>query len=141
MELRTEIEIEAPPERVWNVLTDFAAYAEWNPFITEVRGPLAVDSELAVTISPPDSSHYTFKPTVLRCEPNRELRWRGKFIHPKVFQGEHFFLLQATPEGATRFVHGEDFSGLLLHYIRPLLTQTARGFAHMNQALKRRVER
>ena len=37
-ELRSEIEIEAPTERVWGVLTDFAAYPEWNPFIRRVSG-------------------------------------------------------------------------------------------------------
>ena len=29
-ELRAEIEIEADPSTVWDVLTDFAAYSEWN---------------------------------------------------------------------------------------------------------------
>jgi Polyketide cyclase / dehydrase and lipid transport len=29
-ELRREIELDAPPERVWAVVTDFDAYPEWN---------------------------------------------------------------------------------------------------------------
>ena len=32
-ELHSEIEINAPVERVWEVLTDFASYPRWNPFI------------------------------------------------------------------------------------------------------------
>src|SRR5208337_3854746 len=32
-EIHTEIEINAPAEKVWKVLTDFAAYPEWNPFV------------------------------------------------------------------------------------------------------------
>jgi uncharacterized protein YndB with AHSA1/START domain len=36
-QLESEVEVQASPERVWEVLTDFAAYPDWNPFI--VRAP------------------------------------------------------------------------------------------------------
>jgi uncharacterized protein YndB with AHSA1/START domain len=45
-ELRTEIEIAAPPERVWAVLADFDSYPEWNPFIRRIRGQPAAGSKL-----------------------------------------------------------------------------------------------
>jgi uncharacterized protein YndB with AHSA1/START domain len=34
----TEIEIDAPPSRVWEILTDFEKYASWNPFIKKISG-------------------------------------------------------------------------------------------------------
>jgi uncharacterized protein YndB with AHSA1/START domain len=37
-QLKAEIEIQAPAERVWAVLTDFGAYHEWNPFIYQAAG-------------------------------------------------------------------------------------------------------
>jgi len=36
LELRTDIEIDAPVERVWEVLTDFDRFPDWNPFIRKV---------------------------------------------------------------------------------------------------------
>ena len=37
-ELRREVEIAAPAERVWSVLVDFDAYPDWNPFIRSIQG-------------------------------------------------------------------------------------------------------
>ncbi|WP_083862001.1 SRPBCC family protein [Halogeometricum pallidum] len=39
-EIQTEIEIDAPPETVWEQLTDFASYEQWNPHISRVSGEL-----------------------------------------------------------------------------------------------------
>ena len=36
--IHTEIEISASAERVWQVLTDLAAYHEWNPMIRLASG-------------------------------------------------------------------------------------------------------
>ena len=141
MQLRTEVEIQAPPQRVWEVLTDFSAYHEWNPFITSVSGDLLVGKTLAVTISPPEGKEANFFPRVLVCEKPRELRWLGQFWIRGLFDGEHFFQCQeGSQANHTRFVHGEDFRGLFVKYAGQRLTQVARGFVYMNQALKRRLE-
>ena len=143
MQLRTEIEIEATPSRVWEVLTDFARYHEWNPFITSIGSPggeLRVGHKLQVTLSPPESSEMTFTPDLLVHEPNQELRWRGKVMFKGLFDGEHFFQLTEKSPGRTRFVHGENFSGFLVRFMTRKLTHVARGFIYMNQALKKRVE-
>lgn len=140
MELRTEIEISAPPAVVWKVLTDFERYPEWNPFLVAVRGSLTVGSELRIAVSPPESREYHLLPKVVTCEPERELRWRGKWGANFLFRGEHFFRLVPVGEDRTRVVHGEDFGGVLVRFLGRKLTLIARGFVFMNQALKRRVE-
>jgi hypothetical protein len=140
MQLRTEIEIDATPKAVWEVLTDRSRYHEWNPFITEFTGELREGATLAVLIAPPDSSEMRFRPRVLRYREDHELRWCGTLGFAWLFQGEHFFEVHESASGGTRFVHGEDFSGFLLKFLAGKLTNTARGFVLMNQALKRRVE-
>jgi hypothetical protein len=140
MQLRTEVEILASPARVWEVLTDVASYSDWNPFIKSLEGKLAVGERLRVTFTPLEGSEHTFKPVVTAVEPARELRWRGKLWFGGLFDGEHFFLLSEVDPNRTRLIQGEDFSGILVKYMGPTLTRTARGFVGMNQALKRRVE-
>jgi hypothetical protein len=59
-----------------------------------------------------------------------------------LFDGEHIFEIKPSPEGKTRFIHRERFTGLLVPFVwRSLNTKTRRGFNEMNRALKRRAER
>jgi hypothetical protein len=140
-ELHTEIEIEASAERVWGLLTDFASYPQWNPFIRSISGQPAAGERLEVRIEPPGRRGMTFKPEVLNAEPNRELRWLGHLLVPGVFDGEHSLAIQPLGEARVRFVQRETFRGLLLPlFARSLDNNTQRGFEEMNRALKERAE-
>jgi hypothetical protein len=44
--LDTYVDIDAPPQRVLEVLLDFPAWEEWNPFIPYVNGKLEVGAHL-----------------------------------------------------------------------------------------------
>ncbi|MBT8239915.1 MAG: SRPBCC family protein, partial [Acidimicrobiia bacterium] len=52
-QLTTEIEIDAMPERVWEVLTDLDAYESWNPFVVSSAGTVAVGEKLVNRMQPP----------------------------------------------------------------------------------------
>jgi hypothetical protein len=141
-ELRTEIEIAAPPEAVWAILTDFAAFPQWNPFITEASGEQKVGGKLRIRVVPPSGKGMVFKPTVLACETNRELRWLGRLGIPGLFGGEHGFILEPIHGGRTRLTQREVFTGLLVPLLaRSLDDSTKNGFEAMNLALKERAEK
>ncbi len=126
--------------RVWAVLTDFAAYPEWNPFIRSISGELREGAKLEVRIEPPGARATTFKPTVRAVEPSRELRWLGRLLLPGVFDGEHSLRVEPLDGGRSRFVMSERFSGLLVGLLKGTLAKTEIGFEQMNAALKARVE-
>ena len=132
------IDIPAPPATVWRVLTDTGHYGVWNPFIPRLEGELRTGSRLRVTITPPGRS-MTFKPTVLAVEEDRLLRWRGRLGVHCLLDGRHEFRLEPLPDGGTRFVQMETFAGVLVPLLRQALDDTAIGFAHMNQALRKRA--
>ena len=108
-EIHTDVEIAAPAERVWALLTDFAAYPQWNPFIRSIEGRPQQGATLKVRIQPSGAKAMTFRPTVLVAEPGRELRWLGRFLVPGLFDGEHRFVIQPSPSGTVRFEQGERF--------------------------------
>ena len=140
-ELRTEIEIQASDNRVWQLLTDFASFPQWNPFIRQAKGEVKVGARLVIHLQPSGASGMTFKPIVLKVEPNRELRWLGRLLMPGLFDGEHIFTIETLQANRIRFTQREVFTGLLVPlFARSLNTDTRRGFGEMNQALKSRAE-
>ena len=58
---------------------------------------------------------------------------------PGLFDGEHELRLEPIPDGSTRFVQRETFTGLLVPMMPRILDDTATGFAAMNTALRDRA--
>lgn len=139
--LHTEIEIDASAERVWEVLSDFNAYPEWNPFIKSAIGQPVQGARLQIVIQSGGAKPMRFSPKVLVAEPGRELRWLGRLVVPGVFDGEHCFIIETLSDNKVRFEQSERFNGLLVGPMRATLNRdTKRGFEEMNQALKARAE-
>lgn len=137
-EIRTEIEIAASAQRVWEVLADFARYSEWNPFIREATGEPKEGSKLEIHITTPSGAKRTYEPRVTKVEQGRELRWLGKV--PGFLSGEHIFTLEERG-GRTLLVHREVFGGLLTSFFGKSLDEDVKaGFEEMNRALKKRAE-
>jgi hypothetical protein len=114
--VETVTDIAAPPWRVWRVLTDFAAYPAWNPFLTRVEGRPEASARLRVRVEPPGRrSAVTLKARVVALETGRALRWRSRLLLlPGLLDGEHAFDLEWLPGGhATRLRQAARLSGPL----------------------------
>ena len=139
--IRSAIEIRAPLDVAWRVLTDFDAYPAWNPHVRRIVGTPRVGGRLGIHTRPPGGRTVVMRPIVLDWNPPRELRWRATFISRRLFSGEHGFRLEEGGPGRVRFAQDETFSGLLVPlYARLRLPSTRIGFAQMNEALRSRAE-
>jgi len=139
--IRSAIEIRAPIEVVWQVLTDFSAYPEWNPHIRYARGTPRLGRRIWIRSQPPDARAMRFRPLIISWSPPHELRWRSTFISARLFSGEHGFRLEPLHGQRVRFVQDETYRGFLVPlYSRLRLPATRRGFEQMNQALRERAE-
>lgn len=140
-EIRNTAEIAASAARVWSVLSDFAAYRDWNPFVVRASGALTVGAILDVTFAPPGGRAMQFRPVIVRLVPERELAWAAKLIVPGLFDGEHAFRVEPLTAERTRLVQVARFDG----WVVPLLPWKTgpglrAGFAAMVAALKARAE-
>jgi hypothetical protein len=125
---------------VWEILTDFPACSEWNPFITEIEGRPELGARLHVQICPPGRTAITFRPTILVAAREWELRWRGRRIVRGFFDTEHSFQIR-THGQSCRFHQSERFTGIMVKVIGDdVFDAIQQGFEEMNAALKLRAE-
>jgi uncharacterized protein YndB with AHSA1/START domain len=121
-EMRTFIDIDATPERVWQVLTDLHAYPEWMPFGSSAEGTVAVGGRLSVTVPLWNGlMRRTMHLTVLEVDPPRRLRLRGRAARwglPGLFAIERTFTI-APRDGAARLWQQTFFRGVLVPAITP----------------------
>jgi len=139
-ELRTEIIIDASPQDVWDVLSDFASYPKWNPFIVSISGEPLNNEKLNATLTMNDKKTMVIKPVVQESIPGEKFEWLGtSFLG--IFNGRHYFEIERVNDSQVKFIHGEKFTGWLVKPIMKKIGEdTENNFIAMNGALKARAE-
>jgi hypothetical protein len=137
-------EIQATPEEVWQVLTAFDQYAEWNPFMTSAQvtsaGQTAKKGAHLKVVMRDASGDSTFKPEILTYQPGEELRWLGRMGPGWIADGEHRFIIEQTGPGTVRLTQRERFTGVAVPFAQGYLKDnTLPQFHAMNRAVAERV--
>lgn len=138
----TEIQIQAPLLLIWQVLTDFHAYSQWNPFMVDVRATFQVGEAIEFVQTIPEGPSTKIKATFTQIEPGTTFRWRYRSKHFFLLAIEQYVTLAAIDETSTRLIHGQTHSGLsvsLLNYL-DYFEKPMEGYIAMNHALKCRCE-
>ena len=133
----TMVEISAPPERVWAVISDIERWPEWTPSVTRIErldaGPLAVGHR--ARIRQPRLLPAVWRVTAL--EPGRGFTWvtRSPGVH---VTGGHW----VEPAGAGSRAHITlRFDGILARLVARLAGErTTRYLALEARGLKERSE-
>ncbi|PUE66428.1 SRPBCC domain-containing protein [Arcobacter lacus] len=139
-ETETSIRINSKANKIWQELTNFEEYRNWNPSIIDISGELGKNKILKIVVKI-DKKTMIFKPKILVCEENKELRWLGKLLFSGIFDGEHYFLIEENSDGTSTFIQGEKFCGILIPFFGKMILNTKKGFEAMNEELKKRVEK
>ena len=142
--VRTEIMLPASPEKSWNVLTDFARYPEWNPYLHTVEGRFSTGESLSFTLVDenfPEPLELTAQlgPVLV----NRRFYWTGHVGVQGLFDTRHVFELHPRDDGNTDLYHYEEFRGLipaLLPQRDKRTAYTRAAFERMNMALYQRLK-
>lgn len=127
--------IDAPPARVWALLTDVARMPEWNSTITHAEGTIAAGQrvKLRVVVAP----ERTFDLRVDEVVPEQRLVWSDGFR--PMFRGVRTYTLTPERDG-TRFEMVEEMRGIMFPMIKGSLPDFHEPFEHYARDLRQAAE-
>jgi uncharacterized protein YndB with AHSA1/START domain len=132
---RSEIEIAAPPDAVWDVLTDFERWPSWLSDVKSmsIEGPVAAGTVFRWKAGP-----GTITSTIQRVERPRLIAWMGRTLG---IDAVHFWDLEER-DGGTFVRTAESYEGLTARLLKRSLQKTLdRALDDGLQDLKAEVER
>jgi hypothetical protein len=128
--------IAAPPERIWEILTDAPAYAQWDSGVRQVEGTIAPGEKIKVVSEANPGRAFPVK--VTGFEPARSMEWSGG-MPLGLFKGVRTFTLSAE-DGDTRFTMREEYTGPLLPLIWRSMPDLGPSFEQFARGLKAKAE-
>ena len=141
--VKTEIEIYAPPEKVWGIITDIDKWHEWSPTINNSAGEAVVGSTVTITMMSKEEGKDgpKYSPKIIQMDEPMYFHWRANMMAGFIFTNDKIIELEKTDAG-TKLTHTETFKGLMAVLMKgqmekgvpPMLTM-------MNDALKQLAEK
>lgn len=139
-QIETVLDIPTSPEKLWALLTDFAHYSAWNPFIVEAKGNPIPQSTLHLRVKLPELAPLDLTAQVSECKEPYSLHWQSFLGEVNQIRGDHYLILEPLGPTHTRLIHGENFQGPGAEdFVRDMEPLTRAGFEAMNQALLKEV--
>jgi hypothetical protein len=133
----SQIEINAPIDVVWQHLTDFASYPEWNPYILSAEGELKQDSLVRFKVA---GIPGALSAPIVSLVENRDLIWEARSPLPGM-KPRYIRRLEEIDATRTRFINREEFTGWAVPLMSPMMNLMSKPlFPKTCAALKQRVE-
>ena len=141
-EIKTEIVINASKEDIWAVLSNINNYENWNNIITDVKSSLQVDRGFRFKIAVFGLS-VPMVAKVHRADENRYLGWGNDYQSwiKVVLAAHHYFEIIELSDSQCKFVHGEQFYGVVPFVLWPTIRKMAKSYQTFNENLKSAVEK
>jgi hypothetical protein len=138
--LNHDLEVKAPAALVWEVITDFAHYRDWNPFVVECRSTLEpgepIDMQVMLTDKPQDVHEV-----VVECVPGRRFAYRMKPIPLGALSSLRSHDIASRGAGSSTYRSHFELNGWLAPVVLALYRKNLeRAFGSMSAAIQQRAE-
>jgi hypothetical protein len=138
--VRAEVEIYAPIDHVWRVLTNIEGYGDWNPFTPKVETTLEIGDPIHLCVRLVGNFTLNRVETVTRNQPYT-LGWDMKIGSHILLYAERVQVLTPIDEGRTHYMTEDCFTGWLRPVVLGLFGRSMeRGFHDCGVGLKKAAE-
>lgn len=129
--------IEATPEKIWDILVDTDNYPNWDPGMVRIEGKIALGEQVKFfTKVSPDQA---FAVKVSAFEPGAKMVLTGG-LPLGLFKSERTHTLTSNEDGSTTFHTEEIFDGLLLPVFGRSIPDLTKSFEAFTSGLKQHAE-
>jgi len=138
MDIERSVDVAAPPDRVWAIISDVERWPEWTTSVTSVERLDAdrLDVGSRMRFRQPRLPVAVWTVTVV--EPNQYIEWRNTTPGVKSVAGHR---IESKSDALTRVTLSIDWNGPLAPLIRLLYGKISRRYVETEAAgLKRRCE-
>jgi len=141
-EIKTEIIINASKEKIWTLLSDLESYQRWNNIITSVKSSLQVGRGFRFKINIFGQA-VPMVAKIHRSDQNQYLGWGNDYESwaKIILAAHHYFEIIEVSETQCKFVHGEQFYGVVPFVLWPIINKMEKSYDQFNDSLKSEVER
>lgn len=143
MEIESEIEIAAPADKVWAVITDIEQWSDFNSAIHASSGVAELGSVHTVTMrgENPGEVGPQYAPEIISVDEGKSYRWRAVMGAGIIFTNDKVFEVIPTDKG-TLLKHSEVFNGMMLPLMKGFMQEGVPPILdEMNQAFKAEAEK
>ncbi|NUS91427.1 MAG: SRPBCC domain-containing protein [Nocardia sp.] len=136
------VEVDAPAEVVWSVLTDFDRYSDWNPFISRCRAELTVGAPIDMTVRQLAPGPIRMREWIRSVTPGQEFTYSMKPIPLGALRSKRAHTVTPLSDDRTRYESHFELDGWLAPLVGLLFGRGfRRGFPGMTTAAGREAER
>lgn len=134
------IGVQAPAEIIWEIVSDFSTWGDWNPTHPFAQGQMKIGTPLTLHHALPGEPVRVIQPVVQDWVPYEQLHLRASRLGGFVTSIRYLEIEQMGPASST-FSNGELFMGLLVRWVsREERRKLKAAFSQMGEALRDRAE-
>jgi hypothetical protein len=136
-----KVSINASAETVWNILTDFEKYSQWNPFTYKVEGKLVIGEPVTLYVQMKENDKRVQKEEVCIIDKPERLSWNMKMGSSIILAAQRDQFIEVIDANSCTYETTDSFQGLLTPVVMGLFKQHIEsGFNKLAQKLKERAE-